>query len=60
LTDVSNNKHDISSANLLDTFGETMSEKRQECNRAAAISIARATLLIGGLVAALLLRYWLI
>ncbi len=54
------NPQDLWSSSLLDTFGESVRELRQECNRVASISIARTVLLFSGFVAALLLRYWLV
>lgn len=45
---------------LVDTFGASVRELRKECNRLASKSLARFTLLLGGLIVALLVRYWLV
>jgi len=54
------NHQELWSNCLMDTFGDSVRELRHECNRVASISIARTVLLVAGLIAALLLRYWLI
>ena len=54
-------KQELWSANLLvDTFGASVRELRHDCNRDAAISIARTIVLMSGLIVALLVRYWIV
>ena len=53
-------KQDLWSASLLvEAFGHNVRELRQECNRLASKSIAMFTLLLIGLIVALLVRFWI-
>jgi hypothetical protein len=59
--DTKKHKQELWSASLLvDTFGASVRDLRHECNRLASLSIARTLVLLAGLVAALLVRYWIV